>query len=492
MDALILFLLKSVVVSGMLYAWYLLALKNKRLHQYNRFFLLLTLYASIQVPLLHFEWSPVYETQPEILTSAQLLLHTIDGGGAVQPATLQPTGVLVNWQMIALFITVLISLCLLIRMMIRIAWVLRISKRYPHTRAHGVTLVYTDLDKAPFSFMNSIYWRNGIPQDTESGRMIIRHELLHIKQKHSYDKLASQLLTCVFWMNPFYWIIQKELAMVHEFLADEVATINGSADPDEQTEAFARMLLQVHDCTNYFTPEHQFFSSSIKRRLTMLQKNKIVRASVLRRAAVLPLVAGSIFIFAFSPKLAPERSDKKIVLVVDAGHGGNDMGAQSGSLIEKDLNLKIAKRMKDLAPGYNIEVHLTRNGDNDMTLEQRVVFSNKLNPDDFISIHVDDKPGKANDNGTFDVAINNKNSNAEASKRLAYAVFKHASRPEWEQRNGLSEKSAYVLKENTAAAVLIEIGDIKNREQMQHIENDAKLTELCSHILQGVVEAHKK
>jgi N-acetylmuramoyl-L-alanine amidase len=328
--------------------------------------------------------------------------------------------------------------------------------------------------------------------------LILRHELAHIEQGHTWDKLVSQLLSCIFWMNPFYWMIQKELAMVHEFIADEQAIVNNNDNMEEDghTAAFAKMLLGVHNCTGYLHPEHYFFSSPIKRRLTMLQTNKSVRASVLRRMAVLPLIGGSILIFAFSPKVAPSvpgaDGGQKIVLVVDAGHGGNDAGCRAGALSEKDLSLKVAKRIKELAPGHNIEVHLTRSTDEDITLQQRVAYSNGLHPDDFISIHIDNRPGGEKGKGTFDIAVNDKTAKAEDSKRLAYAIYKRASRPEWKQKTAVSETNPYVLRENNAAAALIEIGDIKNKEQMQYINDDAKLDELCTRILEGVVEAHRK
>ena len=228
----------------------------------------------------------------------------------------------------------------------------------------------------------------------------------------------------------------------------------------------------------------------------MLQLNKKVRVSLIRRLGLLPLMAGTILIFAFSPQIVNKsiiiKADKKIVLVVDAGHGGDDEGCYSGLLFEKNLNLKVAEHIKMFAPNYNIEVHLTRDNDKFISLEERVEFSNKLHPDDFISIHVDDQQGKETGKGTFDIAIYDKTTMIDGSKRLAFALFKHASRPEWEQRNAFSEKNLLVLRKNTSAAVLIEIGDIKNKEQMQHIKDDVKLDELCNRILEGVVEAHMK
>ena len=228
----------------------------------------------------------------------------------------------------------------------------------------------------------------------------------------------------------------------------------------------------------------------------MLQTNNKTSMSFLRKAGVLPVVIGSVLIFSFSPRKehthAPIAATKKIVLVVDAGHGGTDHGASSGSLVEKDLNLKVAKRLSELAPEHNIEVHLTRNGNETVSLAERVERSNKWKADDFISVHIDNQPGQDAGKGTFDIAINNKNVQAKKSEELAVAIYQHLATTEWTQRKAPSEKSLYVLRSNNAPSVLIEIGDIKNKEQMDHITDNTKLDVLCNAILEGVVESHKE
>ena len=77
--------------------------------------------------------------------------------------------------------------------------------------------------------------------------------------------------------------IQKELVTIHEFIADE------SAVGDSNVEAFAKMLLQTHYGNHFLNPIHQFFYSSIKRRLFMLNQNKKTKFSNLRRLFVLPI-----------------------------------------------------------------------------------------------------------------------------------------------------------------------------------------------------------
>ena len=227
----------------------------------------------------------------------------------------------------------------------------------------------------------------------------------------------------------------------------------------------------------------------------MLQTNKSTRFSRLRCLGILPLVAGSVLLFSFNMrkerKPVTMKADKKIVLVVDAGHGGIDRGCEDGSLVEKELNLKIAKRISELAADYNVEVHLTRSTNEYVSLADRVAISNKLHPDYFISIHVDNRKGGDIGTGSLDIAINSQMSKTEESKNLAYAVYQHIARPEWAQGNTPSEKSLYVLKNNTAPSILMEIGDIKNKAQMKELADDTKLDALCAGILEGVVASHK-
>jgi len=123
---------------------------------------------------------------------------------------------------------------------------------------------------------------------------IFSHELTHIRQKHTYDKLFTQVVVCICWMNPFNWFIQTELNMIHEFIADEACINEGD------TEAFAIMLLQSHNEGRYLNPAHAFFHSPIKRRLIMITTSKQTPYSYARRVLALPLAAVVLAMLSFS------------------------------------------------------------------------------------------------------------------------------------------------------------------------------------------------
>ncbi|MFH1644530.1 MAG: N-acetylmuramoyl-L-alanine amidase [bacterium] len=91
---------------------------------------------------------------------------------------------------------------------------------------------------------------------------------------------------------------------------------------------------------------------------------------------------------------------KKIRIVIDAGHGGKDSGANGVySLKEKDITLDIARRAKAFLKKDGLNVYLTRNDDKDVSLLERSDFANHLKADLFVSIHVNSAGISQNANG---------------------------------------------------------------------------------------------
>jgi TonB-dependent SusC/RagA subfamily outer membrane receptor len=167
------------------------------------------------------------------------------------------------------------------------------------------TFIETDLEEAPFSFFSNLFWKKSISIEDENGQKMLQHELTHIREKHSWDRLFSQLICSIFWMNPFNWIMQKELQNIHEFIADRDAVGAGEVD------SFAKMLLQTYYGNHFLNPSHSFYYSSIKRRIIMLTTSQAPKYAYLRRVAVLPLVAFSLVLF--SIQLSAQKPKPKKV-----------------------------------------------------------------------------------------------------------------------------------------------------------------------------------
>ncbi len=79
---------------------------------------------------------------------------------------------------------------------------------------------------------------------------------------------------------------------------------------------------------------------------------------------------------------------EKKVVVIDAGHGGTDLGANRNGIYEKEIVLNIAKKIKALNQNKNIEIILTRDDDSYPSLTDRTGKINELKPDYAISLHI--------------------------------------------------------------------------------------------------------
>ncbi len=477
------YLLKVTCISGLLFLYYLLALRNKQFHFYNRFYLLMTLVLSAALPLLRLQWFTFGNDSSQTIH----LLKLINGTG--EPDILITGDAAVNWQEILLYALAAVSFCMLLFLCIRVVRIYQLKKKFPVQSSAEFDFINTDVSSAPFSFLKNIFWRNDISLQDETGKQILQHEITHIKHKHSIDKLFVQMMMCFYWINPFYYFIKRELYLIHEFIADEKAIEQSDAN------AFAKMLLTAQFGKFKFLPAQPFFYSSIKRRLIMLTQSKNPKFNYLRRIMVLPFLAGVICLFAFTIKNEKTNSSadksttaKPFVLVVDAGHGGKDYGAHGNGLYEKEAALKIAKEMKDLSSQYGIDVVLTRNNDVFMSPQQKSDFVNTQNADAFISIHVSTNSPSYPNNSGFEVYLTKRNTKfLENSRILGSAILQNLGTDFKAQQNlNVRQVGIWVLDNSNVPSALIECGYITNVDDANNLKDDAKIKLMAKNILQGV------
>ncbi|GGA98159.1 M56 family metallopeptidase [Puia dinghuensis] len=312
MESVFAYLLQSALVSGILTAYYWIALRNRSLHGYNRLYLLGVLVLSILLPLTPIHWAPV--------GGAPVIGGTVE---RVENAGRAANGGWIPWVTIGGWVAAGVSLLLVVVTACRIVQVYRMKARQSFCRMGGYDLIETDDPRAPFSFFNNLFWQRGADPDDPVNNKILRHELAHIGGRHSWDGLFVQLLSCLFWMNPFFWAIRRELRLVHEFIADAATGMQGDA------EGFARMLLQAANGGRWMEPVQGFFQSPIKRRLLMISNSGRNGLGLLRKMLVLPVVVGVIVLVSCSKtqkaarydaldqaKLEKEQLDKKVKYLI--------------------------------------------------------------------------------------------------------------------------------------------------------------------------------
>src|SRR6476469_3540695 len=105
-----------------------------------------------------------------------------------------------SWSTLLLGLYVFTTLLMLIAFLISIYKLYRYRRMYPIERLDKILFINTDLQHAPFSFFNNLFWKNTLDITNATGKQIFKHELTHIEQKHSWDKLFLRLTTLIFWM----------------------------------------------------------------------------------------------------------------------------------------------------------------------------------------------------------------------------------------------------------------------------------------------------
>lgn len=173
----------------------------------------------------------------------------------------------------------------------------------------------------------------------------------------------------------------------------------------------------------------------------------------------------------------------KFCVIVDAGHGGSDGGTVSGKIIEKDINLSVALKLKTILEDNNIEVILTRNSDEKMSLAQRTSVANDSNADFFISLHCNYYEDDAQIAG-LECYYNSPD--ATESKAYAESIIHAVSLSNDVKTRDAKTENYYVLRNTQIPAVLVEMGFLSNYSESQKLLSDDYQEILAQRMAEGI------
>ncbi len=512
MSSTLYYFLQVILCSGIMVGYYWLVLRNNRFHQYNRFYLLaIALFAWI-VPLIKIQWNKPVEMDPQLI---QFFSVIADNNTEIESG-LHKGWLQYGWQGSLLLIYSLVAIVLLVGLIKSLFQIYRLLKTHSCKSVGDVFLILTQAKGAPFSFFKYIFWHESIDLKSDAGKQMMQHELAHVQQKHSFDKIFIQLVLIAGWFNPFFWAIKKEMEMIHEFIADKKAVANGDS------ASLAQMLLAAAYPQQQYLLTNPFFFSPIKRRLAMITKNTNPKYSYMRRLIVLPLLAIVVVLFAFrskelrnaenisvgtivdnlvdqiAAKTKPAFSPKNILLskqytvVINAGHGGSDGGALGidGVTREKTLTLALAKAIQQANQNDQLKIVLTREDDVDQTVNQVANYANQQGADLFISLHCNgvDKKFAASIKGMeIYIADKTKTNFQTENYLLANQLANSLSGLDIPMTGIKSRKSGvYVLENVKSPSVLLETGFMSNTSDLNQLKNEVYQQKLAASILNGV------
>ena len=181
----------------------------------------------------------------------------------------------------------------------------------------------------------------------------------------------------------------------------------------------------------------------------------------------------------------PIRDASNPLIVIDAGHGGADSGCMSGDVLEKDINLSIALNVKEQLNERGYEVLMTREGDETISLEERVTFANENGATIYISIHQNSSDEKADEVHGIETYYSTESE--VDSKRLARLMQQQLTdNTDARDRSILSNENLYVIRETNMPACLVETGFLSNKEECGRLVAEDYQKQLAASIVSGV------
>ncbi|MEO6283325.1 MAG: M56 family metallopeptidase [Dyadobacter sp.] len=188
-----------------------------------------------------------------------------------------------NWLTLLPFILLIGSLVLLARLGIHFASYLKMVRESELISDEDIRIYHSAKDIVPFSFGNAIFINPTLHTDDDL-KEIVLHEFVHVKQKHTFDILFSEILCILNWYNPFAWLIRHAIRQNLEYIADRAVLENGI-----DVKRYQYLLLKVVGVPE-FRIANQFNFSSLKQRIVMMNKMRTARIHLIRFLFVLPLL----------------------------------------------------------------------------------------------------------------------------------------------------------------------------------------------------------
>lgn len=275
------FLIKSGISLAIFLSFYHLVLEREKMHRFNRFYLLSTIVISLVLPFITFEFVKIIPAAQQIerLTSIPVSFEAV-------PETIDYTPIIL-WMLYGL-----VTFAMCVRFGKNIWKLISKSNSNPKVSYKNAQLVLVDEKAIPHTFLNNIFINVDDYNNRNIEAELYTHELAHVTQKHTLDILFIEFLKTIFWFNPVFVFYKKAVQLNHEFLADEKVVECCNDIPFYQN-----LLLQKGTETVYLASNLNYLVT--KKRLIMMTKNHSKNSAILRKIAIVPVLAGLIFSICF-------------------------------------------------------------------------------------------------------------------------------------------------------------------------------------------------
>lgn len=288
-----LYLCKAAVFMGLFYLLYKVLLSRESFSRFNRAVLLSAFVLSCLLPF----W--VFRNQVEVVRPVLRIVPPDLESMASFAVPESP-----DWAVVLLWVVYGSGLLLfLLRRLLALAQLRRMLVHAKERRKlpGGVVLAVSSKARMAFSIGRYIVLPEHLSQ-SEDLPMVLRHEMAHIRLRHSWDLLLADLAGCLQWFNPFCHLLRRELQAVHEFEAD-CEVLGKGVD----AEAYSMLLIRLSSRRgalpgrmwdgNMAVCSNALNYNQLKNRLKMMTRQESKRGAKAKALCFLPVLATGLLLF---------------------------------------------------------------------------------------------------------------------------------------------------------------------------------------------------
>ena len=299
MGAFLFYLLKSGCCLVIFYIFFKLMMSRSTFFRFNRITLLVGLSGCTLLPLIElttteetFLHTPLYAIHEILQSTEQVMSNPEEPGNEILLSEKNTEISSLNWIPVTLgtiygagtlltFVWLSVSTC-------RLAQLIRMSEK---KRYGNYILVIPRQPIASFSWGRYIVV--SASDYSRQSEEVLLHEMMHLRNHHTLDLLFMQIFLLVHWFNPVIWLLKRELQEIHEFEAD-----NGVINTGVDATKYQLLLVKKAVGTRLYSMAIGFNHSKLKKRITMMLKERTNRWARLKLLLAVPVMAGALYVFA--------------------------------------------------------------------------------------------------------------------------------------------------------------------------------------------------
>jgi len=287
------FLLESSICLATFFAFYYLVLRKETFFQLNRAYLLITPLLSAIIPLINIEFSKS-TAQAQHTSFDSFLYPALSNANAINELiwerVAQPTPSF-SFTIADLILSIYwMGVILMSFHLFKGLWgIFKRIRNNAHQQKNGYTFIETGDNFPAASFFSYIFWNIG--NISEEKKLLLEHELVHIRQHHSIDVLLMEIWVILKWYNPLIYYYRKSLKATHEYIADQYVANNA-----QSIHHYASILVNHSQNTNQ-KPMMNNFAGMLSKRLLMLGQDQSKYWRLLKYTLALPIVFCMMLLF---------------------------------------------------------------------------------------------------------------------------------------------------------------------------------------------------